>query len=103
MIKVNLIGAGNFDRMIFSLDGLEPVKAKNMINKCSKETDPFDLSLFIEKMASFNLPNSCFCDCTASDEIAACYDKILQYSIPVVTPNKKANSGSMSYYRKLTS
>jgi aspartokinase/homoserine dehydrogenase 1 len=54
-------------------------------------------------MASFNLPNSCFCDCTASEDIAALYEKVLHYSIPIVTPNKKANSGSLEYYKRLTS
>ena len=103
LINVKLIGAANWDRMIFSLDGLEPKKTKDMINASDKKTDPFDLKKFIDKMISLNLPNSCFCDCTASDEIAASYEKVLQHSIPVVTPNKKANSGAMDYYRKLMS
>ena len=101
LINVKLIGAANWDRMIFSHDGLEPVKTKNMINECGSKTDKFVLNAFIDKMISLNLPNSCFCDCTASDEIAACYEKVLQNSIPVVTPNKKANSSSMEYYKKL--
>jgi aspartokinase/homoserine dehydrogenase 1 len=103
LINVKLIGAANYDRMIFSLDGLGPKKTKNMINECDKETDRFNLNSFIDRMISLNLPNSCFCDCTASDEIAASYERVLQHSIPVVTPNKKANSSTMDYYRKLTS
>ncbi|MDR0301752.1 MAG: bifunctional aspartate kinase/homoserine dehydrogenase I [Treponema sp.] len=105
MIKVNLIGAAAWDKMLFSLDGLDPKKTKEMLNKTGKVpgTEEYKLAAFIEKMASFNLPNSCFCDCTASEEIAASYEKILSQSIPIVTPNKKANSGSMDYYRRLTS
>ena len=102
-IKINLIGVANYDRMIFSQDGLDPEKAKKLVNEGGKGAETFNLDAFIEKMVSLNLPNSCFCDCTASEDIAASYEKILQHSIPIVTPNKKANSGSLSYYKKLTS
>jgi len=110
MIKVNLIGAANYDKMIFSLEGLDPKKTKKMLSTAGKvdgteaiEPNSKGASAFIEKMASFNLPNSCFCDCTASEDIANLYEKILQYSVPIVTPNKKANSGSLDYYKRLTS
>ena len=112
MIKINLIGAANYDKMIFSLDGLDPKKTKELLQKKGKaegtEAIKFnssgspDPSVFIDKMAALNLPNSCFCDCTASEETSALYEKILHHSIPIVTPNKKANSGSLDYYKRLT-
>ena len=112
MIKINLIGAANYDKMVFSLDGLDPKKTKELLQKQGKvegtEVIKFnssgspDPSVFIEKMAALNLPNSCFCDCTASEETSALYEKILHHSIPIVTPNKKANSGSLDYYKNLT-
>jgi aspartokinase/homoserine dehydrogenase 1 len=49
-----------------------------------------------------NLPNTCFCDCTASDEVAGWYADIIQSSIPIVTPNKRANAGALGYYKTLT-
>jgi len=105
MINVNLIGAANYFKMVFSLDGLDPEKTKRLLNDTGKNdgSEPFKLESFIEKVFSLNLPNSCFCDCTANEEIAASYEKILQRSIPIVTPNKKANSGSLDYYKRLTS
>ena len=113
MIKVNLIGAANYDKMIFAdkqnlYDGLDPIKVKKLLTAAGKTegTETIDVktggAVFAEKMASFNLPNSCFCDCTASEDIAALYEKILNYSIPIVTPNKKANSGALDYYKRLT-
>ena len=112
MIKINLIGAANYDKMIFSLDGLDPKKTRELLQKQGKvegtEAIKFNTSsspvpsAFIEKMAALNLPNSCFCDCTASEETSALYEKILHHSIPIVTPNKKANSGSLDYYNRLT-
>ena len=53
-------------------------------------------------MIALNLPNTCFCDCTASDDVSAAYGEIIQQAIPIVTPNKRANAGSLEYYRKLT-
>jgi len=110
MIKVNLIGAANYDKMIFSSDGLDPDKTKKMLTTAGKvegteeiEPNQKGAAAFIDKMASFNLPNSCFCDCTASEDIASLYEKVLHYSIPIVTPNKKANSSTLDYYKRLTS
>jgi len=114
MIKINLVGAANYDKMIFSAmenqyEGLDPLKVKKMLLTKGKVegTEPIEVGAkgalaFMEKMASFNLPNSCFCDCTASEDIANLYEKILHYSIPIVTPNKKANSSSLDYYKRLT-
>jgi len=109
MLKINLIGAADYDKMIFSLDGLDPKQTRKMLTTKGKvegtqaiEPNIKGATEFIEKMASFNLPNSCFCDCTASEDIASLYEKILHYSIPIVTPNKKSNSGSMDYYKRLT-
>jgi aspartokinase/homoserine dehydrogenase 1 len=112
-ISINLIGAANIFRMIVGKDGLDPQKTKALLNqdgKTAKESDPqseipceaFNLSAYIDKMISLNLPNACFCDCTASDDIAAAYEKILKAAISIVTPNKRANSGSFDYYRRLT-
>ena len=109
MIRINLIGAANFDKMIFSAAGLDPKKTKKILTTEGKaegaetiEPDKKGAEAFIEKMASFNLPNSCFCDCTASEDIASLYEKILHHSVPIITPNKKANSGSLDYYKRLT-
>jgi aspartokinase/homoserine dehydrogenase 1 len=119
-IRINLIGAANIFRMIVCKDGLDPKKAKAALNqepaaqakvaKAAKESDArneyqcetFNLSDYVDQMISLNLPNACFCDCTASDNVAAAYEKILKAAIPIVTPNKRANSGSLDYYRRLT-
>jgi aspartokinase/homoserine dehydrogenase 1 len=108
-IHINLVGVANIDRMVFSPHGLDPKKIKALLNddagdgkgKTTHEIMPFNLVNYIDKMISYNLPNACFCDCTANDDIASCYGKILGASIPVVTPNKKANSGALKYYHFL--
>ncbi|MDR0494463.1 MAG: bifunctional aspartate kinase/homoserine dehydrogenase I [Treponema sp.] len=115
-IRINLIGASNYKWMLFNGEGLSPKKAKALINEESGQKsgkgnkakepepalEPVNIKAFVERMIAYNLPNACFCDCTANDEIAAMYGKILEASIPVVTPNKRANSGKLEYYRRLT-
>ncbi|MDR0910152.1 MAG: aspartate kinase [Spirochaetaceae bacterium] len=61
----------------------------------------FTIEGFIKQMIDTKLPGRVFCDCTASPEIASKYATILDAGIPVVTPNKRANSSSLSYYKQL--
>ena len=99
MIRVNLVGAANGRRMIFDAAGLDPLRVRDLPEG---EGEPSNPESFVERMTEMNLPNACFCDCTASDEIASLYGRILSASIAVVTPNKRANSGPMESYRRLT-
>jgi len=105
MIRINLIGVADVNNMVMNRDGLDPKKVKAALSgqKTSVKIEPVNLPVFIEKMVSYNLPNVCFCDCTASDKVAALYAKILESSIAIVTPNKRANSGLFEYYKRLTS
>ncbi|MDR0377889.1 MAG: bifunctional aspartate kinase/homoserine dehydrogenase I [Spirochaetaceae bacterium] len=100
-IRINLAGAANSRRMIFNPDGLDPKTIKAQLAG-DTQTEPFELDAFIDRMKAFNLPNMAFCDCTPGSDVASRYAGILQAAIPIVTPNKKANSGSLEYYRTLT-
>ncbi len=60
-----------------------------------------DLARFIEHVHVDYLPHTVIIDCTASEEIAARYAEWLRAGIHVITPNKKANSAALSYYREL--
>ncbi|HQX78154.1 MAG TPA: bifunctional aspartate kinase/homoserine dehydrogenase I [Steroidobacteraceae bacterium] len=60
-----------------------------------------DLARFVEHVHVDYLPHSVIIDCTASAEVAARYREWLAAGIHVVTPNKKANSGDLTYYRDL--
>ncbi|MHB1539982.1 MAG: bifunctional aspartate kinase/homoserine dehydrogenase I [Steroidobacteraceae bacterium] len=60
-----------------------------------------DLERFIEHVHVDYLPHTVIIDCTASGEIAARYADWLRAGIHVITPNKKANSAELSYYRAL--
>ncbi|MHB9292286.1 bifunctional aspartokinase / homoserine dehydrogenase 1 [Hollandina sp. SP2] len=99
-IRINLVGAANSRYMLFNPEGLEPKRVKSLLAG-NTGVIPFTLPGFIERMKALNLPNTAFCDCTASDDVAAQYEHILNASIPIVTPNKRANSGPYDYYKRL--
>lgn len=60
-----------------------------------------DLDRFIEHVRVDYLPHSVVIDCTASAEIAGRYAGWLGSGMHIVTPNKKANSADLAYYRAM--
>jgi aspartokinase/homoserine dehydrogenase 1 len=63
--------------------------------------EPLDLGKFANHCQTDYIPHTVLIDCTASAEVAAEYRTWLTRGIHVVTPNKKANSGPMPYYKAL--
>ncbi|MDP8984885.1 MAG: bifunctional aspartate kinase/homoserine dehydrogenase I [Pseudomonadota bacterium] len=63
--------------------------------------EPLDLEKFAGHCQADYIPHTVIIDCTASIDIAARYRAWLGRGIHVVTPNKKANSGPLPYYRSL--
>ena len=60
-----------------------------------------DLKAFARHVKAEHLPHAVIIDCSASAEVAGHYGEWLAAGINVVTPNKKANSGSYGYYASL--
>jgi aspartokinase/homoserine dehydrogenase 1 len=63
--------------------------------------EPLDMDRFTQHVQADYIPHTVIIDCTASAEVGNGYAAWLARGIHVVTPNKKANSGSLPYYRKL--
>ncbi len=66
-----------------------------------KSTTPADLERFVDHVRVEHLPHTVLIDCTASSEVAKRYPQWLASGIHIVTPNKKANSADMAFYRSL--
>ncbi len=64
-------------------------------------TTPPDLNTFVEHVRVDYLPHTVIIDCTADETVAQHYADWLRAGIHVVTPNKKANSGPLTYYESL--
>jgi aspartokinase/homoserine dehydrogenase 1 len=62
---------------------------------------PADLTAFEAHVHADHLPHAVIVDCTASGDVVRHYPRWLESGIHVVTPNKKANSAGMEFYRTL--
>jgi len=60
-----------------------------------------DLEKFANHVQADYVPHTVMIDCTASVDVCQNYVGWLARGIHVVTPNKKANSGTLPYYRAL--
>lgn len=96
-IRINLVGLANSKKMLVDPRGIDAVKWKEAL--AGGKTA--DLGAFVAAMKSLNLPSACFCDCTASESPPSYYEGILKASISVVTPNKRANAGSLERYKAI--
>src|SRR4030081_168900 len=63
--------------------------------------EPLDLDKFADHVQADYIPHTAIVDCTASAEIGMQYVTWLKRGIHIATPNKKANSGTLPYYRAL--
>ncbi len=97
-LEIRIIGLANSRKMIFQPNGLNPNQWKEQLEA---EGKPMKLAKFIDQMKNLNLSNSIFIDSTASEEVASKYDKILDASISISTPNKIAASSPYKNYKKL--
>ena len=65
------------------------------------ESAPLDLEAFVAHVRAEHLPHAVIIDCTSSAAVTRHYADWLRRGIHVITPNKKANSGSLASYREL--
>jgi bifunctional aspartokinase / homoserine dehydrogenase 1 len=85
-------------RMLLRESGIDLGDWRGAFEGCE---EPADIERFIEHVLVDYLPHTVLIDCTASGQIASRYRDWLARGIHIVTPNKKANSASLEYYRAL--
>lgn len=94
-LELHVVGIANSKKMLFNEDGLQLTEA---VTQMIDSGEPMNLNGFMGTIMSMNLSNSIFVDCTSSEEVTEHYETILSSNISIVTPNKKANSGSYPKY-----
>jgi bifunctional aspartokinase / homoserine dehydrogenase 1 len=77
------------------------VDLERWAERLAEAGEPINLQKFVDHVQADYVPHTVIIDCTASAEVADRYRDWLTRGIHIVTPNKKANSGSASYYRSL--
>ncbi len=98
-LEIKFIAIANSKKNLFNQEGVDLKKWKEELEKAENEN--LRIENFIEKMMALNLPNSVFIDCTGNEKLTENYETILKNSISIITPNKKANSGTYQNYQKL--
>jgi len=96
--NVKVCGLANSRKMIFDANGIDLENWKESLNSAEEKSTPDG---FVDKMIDMNLSNCVFVDNTAHDVVASVYEKVLDASISVSTPNKIATSSSYLRYQTL--
>src|SRR3984957_5419163 len=127
-LSIGLIGPGTVGRVLLAQIGtqLERLRALNLdlrvraiatskrmlleqtavdldhwAERLAEAGEPLDLAKFADHVQADYIPHTVIVDCTASADVGMNYLAWLKRGIHIVTPNKKANSGTLPYYRSL--
>ena len=96
-LKLKVVGIASSKNAIFNRDGLNLDNYREEL-KASEPSNPEHLRDVILQM---NIFNSVFVDCTASQDVAALYQSLLENNISVIAANKIAASGKYEDYNHL--
>lgn len=98
-IRISVYGIANSKQLLLDDKGID------LDNGWSEELIKAEGVFSIERVKSFvdanSLVNPVIVDCTSSDLVASHYVDFLSAGFHVVTPNKKANTQSIDYYKQL--
>ncbi|MBI3556921.1 MAG: bifunctional aspartate kinase/homoserine dehydrogenase I [Deltaproteobacteria bacterium] len=88
-------------KMLLTGSAEQQIDLKNWREALAASTTVSDLSRFVEHVNADYLPHAVLIDATAGDEMLLHYPEWLASGVHVITPNKKANTQSLAFYRKL--
>lgn len=97
-IDIRVMAIANIDGMIFNSHGIDLKDWREQVKKSGEKTD---LDRILDFVRDTKPLNPIFVDCTASYDLPERYIDILKAGMNIATPNKRANSMSMDFYRKL--
>lgn len=97
-LRLNVVGIASSKRAIFNRDGIDITRYRELLKEKGIDATPDIIRREVLKM---NIFNSVFVDCTASEDIAALYQDLLEHNVNVVAANKIAASGDYESYIKL--
>lgn len=97
-LKINVVGIASSRKAVFDKEGLDVSRYRELLEESVFSASP---DRIVDEIVSMNLYNSVFVDCTASEEIAGLYQRLLDHNVNVVTANKISASSSYPSYLKL--
>ena len=96
-LKLNVVGISDVYNFILDRDGID----LDNYEKILRAGEPANTDNMRDEIVKMNIFNSVFVDCTASRQIAALYQTLLEHNISVVAANKIAASSDYDSYLKL--
>ena len=97
-LKLCVVGLSNSRHCIFDRAGIDLSTWEEQLNASQEPSSP---EILKQRITEMNVFNAVFVDCTASTDIAAIYESLLEHNISVVCANKVAASGDYENYRQL--
>ena len=96
-LKLKVVGIASSKKAVFNRDGIDLRTYKEQLEQGGSS----NIKRLKEEVIGMNIFNSVFVDCTASADVAALYQDLLDHNISVVTANKIAASGPYEDYIRL--
>jgi aspartokinase/homoserine dehydrogenase 1 len=97
-ISLNVYGIANSKKLLVNKDGIELSNWQEQLEDAEQVFSLLNVKRFVQEN---HLVNPVLVDCTSSENVASQYVEFLAAGFHIVTPNKKANTGSMAYYNEL--
>jgi aspartokinase/homoserine dehydrogenase 1 len=97
-VRLTVYGIANSKSLL--LDG-QGIDLSNWQTRISEQKAQFNLATLSQFVQEHHLTNPVLIDCTSAEPVAMQYADFLAAGFHVVTPNKKANTSSLEYYREL--
>lgn len=96
-LKLKVVGIASSHNAIFNREGIDLENYREQL----KQSDESTINNLRNEIISMNIFNSVFVDCTASKDVAAIYNDLLEHNISVIAANKIAASSDYDSYLKL--
>ena len=97
-ISIRVCGIANSRHMLLDAKGVDLNQWQGLLADCQT---PCDLKLMLKWAKEQQLLNPVLVDCTSSEHVSDRYIDVMNAGLHVVTPNKKANTRDIAYYREL--
>lgn len=95
-LDLRLLAAFDRHGLAFSLNGLDPSERARFAPRQAR-----DVGALLDHLCRPRAEPALFVDCTASDEVADWYPRLLAAGVGVVGANKRANSRDLASWRQL--
>ncbi len=96
-LLLNVVGVASSRKAIYNRDGIELDNYREALDAAEDSTP----QTLLENIIGMNIFNAVFVDCTASKDVAALYQTLLEHNVSVIAANKIAASSEYENYRRL--